>query len=302
MMHSDREHVDSDVIALMALGEPGIAAADVRHVASCAECAAEMRELRRVVELGRSSADARSTRDPMPRDEVWAGISATLGLTAGIAPASFGAGDEGISTPTAHSSATTPALHAASLHAGSAPPLLTVPTRAPASDVRVHTPPPAARVASESGMGAEDRARRRWLPPLLGAAAIVMIVGGVAGGLALRQPPPAVVLAQAQLDALPDWDGATGQAAVEIDDEGGRSVVVALQDGTPDDGYREVWLISDDLTSLVSLGVLEGDDGRFVIPAGIDLDAFPVVDVSDEPLDGDPTHSGNSIVRGTLES
>ena len=33
----------------------------------------------------------------------------------------------------------------------------------------------------------------------------------------------------------------------------------------------------------------------------VDLARFSVVDVSAEPLDGDPTHSGDSIVRGALD-
>ncbi len=45
---------------------------------------------------------------------------------------------------------------------------------------------------------------------------------------------------------------------------------------------------------------LEGTEGRLPIPASVDLDDYAVVDVSAEPLDGDPTHSGDSIVRGIL--
>ena len=56
-----------------------------------------------------------------------------------------------------------------------------------------------------------------------------------------------------------------------------------------------------DVTQLVSLGVLEGDSGTFAIPAGLELDELPVVDVSLEPFDGDPAHSGDSVVRGTLQ-
>jgi len=322
--HDDREHVDSDLIALLAMGEPGTPDADVRHVASCAECAAEMRELRHIVELGRSAGESDGSLPggmgpgAMPRDEVWTRISTTLGLS-GVVPASFGGGtggvgSSGMSGHTAHSSTADGSDLAAPTHTTPPAPLSghTEPPAATLGDtgspVGLHAVSRAsgsestARVPADSRPGAEGRAQRRWLPPLLGAAAIVLVVGGIAGGLAMRQGPPAEVLAQAQLAALPDWDGATGRAVVEVDDEGGRSVVVALQDGTPNDGYREVWLISDDLTELVSIGVLEGEDGRFVIPSGIDLDVFPIVDVSEEPLDGDPAHSGNSIVRGTLES
>jgi anti-sigma-K factor RskA len=74
-------------------------------------------------------------------------------------------------------------------------------------------------------------------------------------------------------------------------------------DGSTDgstDGLREVWLLRADASGLVSLGLLDGATGRFSIPAGIDLAEFPVVDVSAEPADGNPGHSGDSIVRGTL--
>ena len=36
------------------------------------------------------------------------------------------------------------------------------------------------------------------------------------------------------------------------------------------------------------------------LPAGISLADYPVVDISAEPYDGDPTHSTDSVVRGTL--
>ena len=49
-----------------------------------------------------------------------------------------------------------------------------------------------------------------------------------------------------------------------------------------------------------SLGVLEGSEGTFEVPNDVDVDEFNLVDVSEEPQDGDPTHSGDSIVRGPL--
>ena len=67
----------------------------------------------------------------------------------------------------------------------------------------------------------------------------------------------------------------------------------------PDDGYLELWLIDPTVTRLVSLGPLR-TDGIYDIPAGVDPAAFPIVDVSVEPVDGDPTHSGDSVLRGEL--
>ena len=68
------------------------------------------------------------------------------------------------------------------------------------------------------------------------------------------------------------------------------------------DGYREVWLIDANVEGMVSLGILDGSSGQFVIPDGVEVGDFPIVDVSWEPLDGDPTHSGDSIVRGQIEA
>ena len=39
-----------------------------------------------------------------------------------------------------------------------------------------------------------------------------------------------------------------------------------------------------------------------LVPAGVNLTDYPVVDVSLEPLDGNPAHSGTSVLRGTLQS
>ena len=79
-------------------------------------------------------------------------------------------------------------------------------------------------------------------------------------------------------------------------------VVDLDQSESSEDGFREVWLLKPDVSGLVSLGTLAGSSGRFDLPAGLDLDQFSVVDVSEEQFDGDPAHSGDSIVRGPLEA
>ncbi|HEX5366505.1 MAG TPA: anti-sigma factor [Acidimicrobiales bacterium] len=60
-----------------------------------------------------------------------------------------------------------------------------------------------------------------------------------------------------------------------------------------------MWLIDEDVRGMVSLGPSR-PDGRYAVPSGVDAGRFPVVDVSLEPPDGDPTHSGTSVLRGTL--
>ncbi|TQL01495.1 anti-sigma-K factor rskA [Cellulomonas sp. SLBN-39] len=144
------------------------------------------------------------------------------------------------------------------------------------------------------------RRRRTWAW-VAGAAAAGLVVGGTGAWWAARPTDPAQeVVARATLDALPGWD-ASGTAVVETSADGSRVLVVDLDDATPDeDGYREVWLLRPDLSGLVSLGPLSGASARVPLPADLDLDDFSVVDVSLEPLDGDPAHSGDSIVRGPL--
>ena len=61
-----------------------------------------------------------------------------------------------------------------------------------------------------------------------------------------------------------------------------------------------MWLIDPETSGLVSLGLLSGASGTFTIPTDVDLSQYSVVDVSQEPNDGNPTHSGDSIVRGQL--
>jgi anti-sigma-K factor RskA len=77
-------------------------------------------------------------------------------------------------------------------------------------------------------------------------------------------------------------------------------VRVALNADAAPDTFREVWLITADASALVSLGVLEGSEQTFPVPADVDLKDYVLVDVSQEPDDGDANHSGDSIVRGEL--
>ena len=167
------------------------------------------------------------------------------------------------------------------------------------------------RVTEELGMAsAESEApvlqfrprarRRRWMPVAIAASVVVILVsGGIVGWQVLR-PAAADVLASATLKAFPNWKGSSGEARVEKRPDGSRVVQVSLSSPERHVGFDEVWLISSDATRLVSLGVLDNGSGTFTIPTGIDLSHYDLVDISSEPLDGNPAHSKNSIVRGQL--
>jgi hypothetical protein len=139
---------------------------------------------------------------------------------------------------------------------------------------------------------------RRPATWLAAAAAAVLITTGVV--LAVNRTAAPVTLASAQLEPL-DRYTATGSATVTEASDGSRTIEVRLNK-TEASGYQEVWLIAPDLSRLVSLGIMNSPSGRFEVPSGLDLSGYPIVDVSDEPLDGNPAHSSVSIVRGTLSS
>lgn len=160
-------------------------------------------------------------------------------------------------------------------------------------------------IRSELGLSPEARAadevgRRPPAAMVVGiaaAAVFALILGGTLVWQFLR-PPDAEVIATATLEPLPDGQGAVGTAVLEERAEGGRAVTVALEVSANPGGYTEVWLLTADASGLVSLGVLQSGIGTFAVPNGIDIDDYPLLDVSYEPLDGDPTHSGNSVARG----
>jgi len=177
----------------------------------------------------------------------------------------------------------------------------------PAPEARSEAPAPSASVEPSSSAARSHvpsrrsrKSRRPVFFTLAGAAAAaVAIVAGVwaSGGIGPRPE----IISEARLDGLPAWAGAAGEALLERVD-GHDRVVIDLDASVPDDGYREVWLLTSDASDLVSIGVLDGPSGTFEIPDDIDLSRFTVVDISQENIDDDPTHSGDSIVRGTLSA
>ena len=132
---------------------------------------------------------------------------------------------------------------------------------------------------------------------VLRAAAVVVVFALIAAGVvALVTDDDADVIARdARTDRTDgDWFGRARRS------RWGVFTRLETNDVDADDGFLEVWLIDSSVERLVSLGPLRSD-GRYELPAGLDPGSFPVVDVSAEPVDGNPTHSGDSRLRGTLE-
>lgn len=167
--------------------------------------------------------------------------------------------------------------------------------RVTAEDRQLEDPPAEVWAGISRQITSTKRGRRRWTwvaVPIAAAIAAFVFIG----------PASEEVLASADLSAegLPAGpEGLTGAARL-IERDGQLLLVVDL-DPPPSDGFLELWLLDAEASRLISLGVFE--DGRaYPLPPGIDVGEFPVVDVSIEPLDGDPTHSGASIARGVLQA
>lgn len=86
-------------------------------------------------------------------------------------------------------------------------------------------------------------------------------------------------------------------------------VLQVRPDRLPDHGDDsiETWLIAPGTGAMVSLGPvptqgLGAATVELTVPRGLDVGTFTLVDVSAEPLDGDPTHSGASLARGSLST
>jgi len=164
----------------------------------------------------------------------------------------------------------------------------------------------AARPAPGEPVGAADELaeRRRRRAPVWAvgvAAAAGVVIGGVAvGAVVSGGGDSADVVAQTELTDLAT-ETTVGDAILETRDDGTQVLVIDTDFVDLDGAYLEVWLIDESIEGMISLGHLTGDTTEFVVPAGFDVSGFPIVDISVEPLDGVPTHSGDSVTRGVLD-
>jgi Anti-sigma-K factor rskA len=274
-------HLSEESLTLLALGE-SVDPQSREHAASCPDCAAELASLQRVVHAGRAEAPALTAPGP----GVWAAIHAELGLSDEVAADPLAGTRDGARGDTAAEDSTGTAGDPTGSAAG------------PRGDDGAGR-----GGATVVDLDARRRRPRRGVPyPLAAAAAAAaLLVGGVSvwGAQRLGLEPDPTVLATAELEPLAGYT-ARGSAEVDERPDGTRQLVVRT-DPADVDGFKEVWLLAPDAQRMVSLGVMAGDEAVFVLPENLDVGEFPVVDVSNEPIDGDPTHSGDSIVRGVLE-
>lgn len=173
---------------------------------------------------------------------------------------------------------------------------------------RLEPPPPHVwqGVVDELGLDVRRTRRSRALVWAAAAAVVGLGAGSLTTWAVLRPDDSAVaaeVIRSVDLEPLTAGGAATsGTARLLETGDGTQLVEVSAPALGSADGHFEVWLIRPDSTRMVSLGVLPaGDVAEFSVPATALADGYTLVDVSDEPDDGLPTHSGDSVLRGDLE-
>jgi hypothetical protein len=164
---------------------------------------------------------------------------------------------------------------------------------------------PAPSTASVTAIGdtARSKTRRsgrtRWLWAVAAAIVVIVATAGIVS-LARRDDGDAKAVQEVALTEV-DESGARGSAAL-VRDGNGYALRVDTTGLTNRDGtYYELWLMNPDTNSFVSLGpVLPGTRSTHPLPAGVTTKTDPFVDISVEPLDGDPAHSTVSVLRGNF--
>ena len=171
---------------------------------------------------------------------------------------------------------------------------------------------PAAEDADRSPAPVRDLDSRRRAVPVWAAglaAALALVAGLGLGRLTGDDPAPpeaqdppvdtGTVVAATALTALDSDDDRGEASAVRTDDT--FTIRVRASELGAEDGVHEVWLINVDGTRMISIGLLaSGDEGEFDVPMRLLDEGYRIVDISIEPDDGDPTHSGVSLARGEL--
>ncbi|MBA4101424.1 MAG: anti-sigma factor [Arthrobacter sp.] len=285
-------HPDPEELSLLALYQDWEDRSTRDHLQVCPECAADFAALRRTVEAVKTPPE--TGRLEVPGPQVWEGIHRELGLSESVH------GDP-LAGVREHYATSRPGWAQEEAAAGEDA------DDAAASGHGVRRAEPAAeRESLAEPVSLQDRAASRpakrrsaawWQRPgpwMAAAAAAVLVTAGAVWSLN-QAPRP---LAEADLAPLAQFSAA-GSARVVESADGSRALEVRLSKDEAQ-GYQEVWLIAPDLSRLVSLGVMNSESGTFQLPAGLEISEFPIVDVSDEPVDGNPAHSSVSIARGTL--
>jgi hypothetical protein len=110
-----------------------------------------------------------------------------------------------------------------------------------------------------------------------------------------KQPSPAPKGDTAELAPL---GGGRGEGTVTVTDEGATIMLRGLPNPSP--GSYQVWLY-DSIVKSKSLGTVPGGKGKLEVQLPPDAAKYKYLDVSKEPDDANPNHSGASVMRAPLD-
>ncbi len=303
------QHPDCDDLALLALDE-SLGSGTDRHVAGCAQCSADLQAFRTTIGLAALSNYGEDA--PRPDESVWRAIVDELGLDVVSGVVGTAVLESVEADRVAPTGPTVPfraenqnaAPEAGKLHKNGANGAGLTSVPGTGTDLPPVQRPTSRSAGGRHGRGSTDRRWTRWTAPL--AAAVVGIAVG-AGAVVISQNrgSDVTVEAVASLTAVPggpltaDQQRRLGQAEL-VAAPTGTQVRVDAPDLPPSSkNAYEVWLFGND-GRMVSLGTLNNGGGTFTVPNGISTAEYRTVDVSDEPPNGNPAHSGISLVRGSF--
>jgi hypothetical protein len=259
------EHLDDELLSLMALGELLASDSDADHLVSCPTCTESLRGLQHAVHI--ATLNTAEVELEKPASQTWTAIHQALGLSPSLAtdPLTQQTADSPSASGT---TSVNPAAADAAARRGKDPEAAVTPLR----------------------RSTKDRNARPGLWIAVAAAGVILgtaggwTAAGVLGGPGAPAPtstpsaPTSIVLAQTSLTPLPAHTG-SGEAQVNELPDGTRQLMIRLSNDHIA-GFRAVWVGTADLSKMVSLGVLANESGTFPLPAGVDLAQYPIVDVS----------------------
>ena len=149
--------------------------------------------------------------------------------------------------------------------------------------------------------------RRAWLAALALLAVVVALIVIIAGGGDDDEPSEPAENgsrpaqndggeAEGRTEPLVTLRGGRGEGRVAVTDEG---ATVTLRGLPNPDGTYQVWLY-DSIVDAQSLGTIESGSGRLEVRLPPDARSYRFIDVSNEPADENPNHSGASVLRAPL--
>jgi anti-sigma-K factor RskA len=151
----------------------------------------------------------------------------------------------------------------------------------------------------------EHHRKKRRPAGLLLAAVAASVVAALALGSVLRNDSR--IVGEVELATLNDGGAPVLGTATIVEEGGVTRLDIEFEAGLAgaEDTY-ELWIIDNQVDQMYSLGEIDstgmGDQRSYEIPVGVDIREFPIVDVSLEPDDGNPAHSGDSHFRGVLDA